>query len=814
MLHSHLAPALALAAIAAAAFAFADTVAVQIAKPPANGLVKHMGAQSPKQGDIGWDAASLVRDGKPWIPVMGEIHYSRYAAAEWRTELLKMKAGGITLISTYAFWIHHEEEQGKFIWDGDKNLRQFIQTCGEVGLPVIVRIGPWCHGEVRNGGFPDWVQSLPRKRTNDPAYLAAVKPYYDQIGQQLKGLYWKDNGPVVGIQFENEFKGPAAHLVTLKQMGKDAGIDVPIYTRTAWDNATNVPTFGDVLPLWGGYAEGFWDRTLDTMPGNYWQVFQFARDRSPNNAMGSDPTHPVAPNAAGDVQAYPYLTCELGGGMMSSYHRRIDIAPMDVYSVALTKIGSGSNMPGYYMYHGGTNPDGKLSYLMESQSPPQNMWNDMPVKNYDFGAPLGQFGQVRDSYHLARRLHLFLADWGADLARMPAYYGGEAKNKQDATTLRWAVRTGEGSPGFLFVNNYQRGMDMPAKPDTTFKIGDMTIPDTASSIPPVTIPANSAFIWPIGMNVGGPDAVLAYATAQPVCKTVDGNTTYTVFAQTPGVPSDFEFAKGATIDASSGQLTNGEARDWVRNVQPGTNPAIIMHTADGKKQVLFLLTDADSRTIWKGTLAGKEHIFFSKQNLTFDGDKLTAYGDGPGPFVVSLIPPVNAAALGPGVESTMANGVQDLQFALPAQKPLAATAEPLKPAGPLRTIAMGSQKVAAEPTDADFENAATWRIKLPAELKGSNRHVLLRIHYTGDVARIYIGDKLVDDDFYNGKPLDLGLWRFGNDVFDKDLIIKILPLQKSAPIYIAKWPPMDAPSLAAISTVELIEERQVTATVK
>jgi beta-galactosidase len=37
----------------------------------------------------------LTMDGKPWLPVMGEFHYSRVPAAEWEEEILKMKAAGV-----------------------------------------------------------------------------------------------------------------------------------------------------------------------------------------------------------------------------------------------------------------------------------------------------------------------------------------------------------------------------------------------------------------------------------------------------------------------------------------------------------------------------------------------------------------------------------------------------------------------------------------------------------------------------------------------------------------------------------------------
>ena len=37
----------------------------------------------------------LIKDGKPWFPVMGEMHYSRYPKAYWKESIYKMKAGGV-----------------------------------------------------------------------------------------------------------------------------------------------------------------------------------------------------------------------------------------------------------------------------------------------------------------------------------------------------------------------------------------------------------------------------------------------------------------------------------------------------------------------------------------------------------------------------------------------------------------------------------------------------------------------------------------------------------------------------------------------
>src|SRR6188472_3718959 len=94
----------------------------------------------------------LLLDGKPWLPAMGEFHYSRVPESEWEDELLKMKAAGVQIVATYVFWIHQEEVQGQFDWSGQRDLRHFIQLCAKHGLYVYPRLGPWAHGEARNGG--------------------------------------------------------------------------------------------------------------------------------------------------------------------------------------------------------------------------------------------------------------------------------------------------------------------------------------------------------------------------------------------------------------------------------------------------------------------------------------------------------------------------------------------------------------------------------------------------------------------------------------------------------------------------------------
>src|ERR1700694_4629431 len=97
-----------------------------VASQPPKGLGFSIAGQSPDGHVLSANSRYLTRDGKPWFPVMGEFHFSRYPETGWEKEILKMKAGGIQVISTYIFWIHHEEIEGQFDWTGQRDVRRFV----------------------------------------------------------------------------------------------------------------------------------------------------------------------------------------------------------------------------------------------------------------------------------------------------------------------------------------------------------------------------------------------------------------------------------------------------------------------------------------------------------------------------------------------------------------------------------------------------------------------------------------------------------------------------------------------------------------
>ena len=493
-----------------------------------------MGTHTMRAADLGkpvtWDSHSLMIDGHRVCPVMGEIHYSRVPQDEWQREVRKMREGGVTIIATYVFWSHIEEQEGIFRWDGQRDLRRFLEICKQEQMPVVLRLGPFCHGEVRNGGIPDWVFTKGCKlREQNPVFLGLAEKLYRQIFTQVQGLQWKDGGPVIAAQFDNEYRGRGEYLMALKQIAEKIGFDLPFYTRTGWPELRTPVPYGEMLPLYGDYADGFWDKEVTEGCGSYYKAFNFKAFRS-STAIGTDLLgKQEAKTSANDV-AYPYFTCELGGGMATAYHRRPYVYPEDAYSMALVKLGSGSNLLGYYMYHGGTNPEGVLHTLNEVQTSPGTANNDLPQVTYDFQAPLGEFGQTYPQYYMLRPLHLFMQDFGETLAPMEASFPAPQDLKRgDDNALRWAIRC-QGDSGFVFINNYERFCTLTTKKNVQLSLSGMNLPR-------LTIPSGTMAIFTV--NIAG----IRYTTAQLVARR-DGKL---YMMQIPGIPTTIAMQNGKTL---------------------------------------------------------------------------------------------------------------------------------------------------------------------------------------------------------------------------------------------------------------------------
>lgn len=447
-----------------------------------------------------------------------------------------MKAGGVSIVATYMFWIYHEEIEGEFDFTGDRDIKKFLEETKRAGLDVVLRIGPWAHGECRNGGYPDWLLKKPYKlRDNSEEYMAKARIWYEKIYEQVKGMLYKDGGNIIAIQLENELVDNSEHLLALKKLAVEIGFEVPIYTVTGWNSkyGAKIPV-DDVMPVFAAYADAPWAEGTHELPLSHNFVF----DKNRNDAaVGTDIMRDTDESGWRlPYEKYPYAMCELGSGLQPTHHRRPIISEWDAYAMSLVKLGSGNNLVGYYMYHGGINKIGKLSTFNESRE--TGYPNDYPILNYDYHTALTAYGETREHYRMLNIIHLFLHDFGDRLAPMETVLSIEEADEKDLDSLRYCMRT-DGRSGFVFVNHYQRHAEMKDLKDVVIDTGSVVFPA-------MNISGKKSFFLPFHMDLAGNE--LVYATAQSLCHV--GNTYF--FMEIEGIKPEYRFADGTVYEVKSG----------------------------------------------------------------------------------------------------------------------------------------------------------------------------------------------------------------------------------------------------------------------
>ena len=212
-------------------------------------------------------------------------------------------------------------------------------------------------------------------------------------------------------------------------------------------------------------------------------------------------------------------------------------------------------------------------------------------------------------------------------------------------------------------------------------------------------------------------------------------------------------------------------------------------------------------------MAGKDRFFLSTSELTFQQDELQIEDERKNNVSVAIYPtPTNLALNKKPLKGRVDGMFTRFDIPIQFQKPIRAKLIQLqKEILPLRDIKFGKAKVAEMPTNNDFKNAAQWKIVL-SETLDAHRDIYLRIPYIGDVARIYKGNELLTDNFYNGKEFSIRLKCFV-PVGKEELRIEILPLQKNSLIY---YPPASLPDFNTqnyaidLPQIEIIEKKCLT----
>jgi len=435
------------------------------------------------------------------------------------------------------------------------------------------------------------------------------------------------------------------------------------------------------------------------------------------------------------------------------------VSPDDIAAMLPVQLGSGVNLFGYYMFHGGRNPVGIGGTGLE-ESTLSGGYNDTPRISYDFQAPLGPDGQQRPVLAKLRPFHYFLREHGAALATMTVrQHERSPASPADLQTPRWSVRA-NGDSGFLFFNNHVRQYAMPAQLGVRFEV---QLPSGAVTLPsrPVDIANGVYFIWPVNLDLDG--VKLRYATAQPVTRVDAGAQGIVhVFVATPGVAPEFALADGLKTLKPDASLQR-------------------FGSANGRAVSVLLLSPEQLAQLNVLELAGQRRLVFSEQQVWVADGRLQLRGVGPRPLRAAVFPAL-ARPQATGLKVTQDGLLQHLELAGDSAQPtLHITAT--RPAGKAPPVLKGGlAKAAVQPIPEAFATAATWSLTLPGQLPQAE-DVLLELDFVGDIGRLFSGAKMLDDWYYNGQRWQIGLRQFVLKP-GAELQLSVLPLRADAPVYI------------------------------
>jgi beta-galactosidase len=260
-------------------------------------------------------------------------------------------------------WNFHERTEGEPRFDGWRDLEAFIRLAGDVGLDVYLRPSPYICAEWSNGGLPFWLSGrVSALRTSDPAYLAAVDRWYDQLIPRIAALQAAFGGPIVAVQIENEygsFGSDHAYLEHQRDALRSRGV---VELLTTADGITpDMLTHGSVAGALPTFTFGTGVATAQEL-------------RGPDD---------------------PLMCSELWGGWFDHWGEQHHVRSAESMIGTVDELLAAGGSVSIYMAHGGTN---------------FGLWNGAnhdgalrpTITSYDSDAPIGEDGSLNAKFEALR----------------------------------------------------------------------------------------------------------------------------------------------------------------------------------------------------------------------------------------------------------------------------------------------------------------------------------------------------------------------------------------------------------------------------
>jgi len=348
----------------------------------------------------------------------------------------------------------------------------------------------------------------------------------------------------------------------------------------------------------------------------------------------------------------------------------------------------------------------------------------------------------------------------------------------------------------------------------------LKLPSTTLLVPttPIDVQSGAYFVWPVNLDLNG--ALLKYSTAQLLCRVTSSDATYYFFFAVPGVAPEFVFEKRGfdSVEAPKASLSGTNDQVRVSGVRPATDVAISLRSRGGRTTKIVVLSEAQARNIWKTSINGKDRILISPADVFFDGGSVHLRARQAKDLNLGIFPAGGQLSASAPFKKAGIDGVFARYVATLPSKQVEVKLMKVRDASPPAPLRMAKpvnwrqNPIPLVPEDSEFAQAAIYRVVVPEHAMKGLSDVFLNIEYTGDIGRLYEGDRLLDDDFYKGTSWEVGLKRFALSSANPSLELRILPLREGAPIYLprAAWPAFTSKhALAEVHNVRAFPEYEV-----
>jgi len=188
---------------------------------------------------ITFDARGFTISGRRRLLLAGNVDYARLPRRRWREQLRAARESGLTAALVPIPWLAHEPAPGEFDFQGQLDVRAFLELVHSENLLAILRPGPFIGPPWDMGGMPAWLldEEELTLRGPSPAFLGACARWFSALFEQVRDLQATATpaGPVVLVQNEHAWfcgseQTGAGYVNELHRYLRESGVSVPIVT--------------------------------------------------------------------------------------------------------------------------------------------------------------------------------------------------------------------------------------------------------------------------------------------------------------------------------------------------------------------------------------------------------------------------------------------------------------------------------------------------------------------------------------------------------------------------------------------------------